>query len=218
MMIITSQQSAVRASKNDKRVFWRGRYPPRLAAANIKPLPFSNAGFRGPAGDTYCGVVLLRAINVVGEIIVHRHPVKLGCGLVLFCPAIAAVEGDVSPTVVTIDHSIRIVRSNPKVVIVSMRNANVGISLSSIIGFIEASVENVDRIDTFWISIDARVIPRALPQPTLIVDTRPRFAAILGAEHATVFGLDYRPNSIRIGRRDRETANTNQALRHTLVA
>ena len=61
------------------------------------------------AGHDDGGVVLLRAVDAVGILIVHRHLVNLGGGLVhLRAPGAAAIQRDVGPAIVGLNHVLRI--------------------------------------------------------------------------------------------------------------
>src|SRR6266542_4404018 len=121
-MIIASDQPTVRTCKNNLRIFWRRDNPARLAAAHVVPVPFSYTKVRCATGYAHGRIVLLGTVDVVGEIVVEHDPIKLCRGLILFGPTFPAIERNVCATVIAIDHSIRIVRGDPKVMVVSMRH------------------------------------------------------------------------------------------------
>ncbi len=63
----------------------------------------------GAAGDADIRVVLLRAVNVIGERVVYRHVIKLrGRLVVLRRPSLAAVGGNAGAAVVRVADAIRI--------------------------------------------------------------------------------------------------------------
>ena len=82
--------------------------------------------------DTNRAVVLLRATNLIRKILGGRGMIKLGSGKIFRGPARAAVNRDVRAPVVAIDHSLRIVRINPEIVIVAVLRAKSPVSLAAI--------------------------------------------------------------------------------------
>src|SRR6266545_1261625 len=121
-MIIASDQPTVRTCKNNLRIFWRRGNPARLAAAHVVPVPFPYAKVRCTTGYAHSRIVLLGTVDVVGEIVVERNPIKLCRGLILFGPTFPAIERNVCATVIAIDHSIRIAPDDPN----RMINSNDG--------------------------------------------------------------------------------------------
>src|ERR1044072_7819985 len=85
-------------------------------------------------------------IDVVRKIVIERDAIKLRRRLILLSPAPAAVERNVRAAVVALDHAVRIVRSDPKIVIVSVRHLNVRVRAASIIRTIETRIQDVNRI------------------------------------------------------------------------
>src|SRR5262249_4754624 len=49
---------------------------------------------------------------------------------------------------------------------------------------------------------DTRVVPGPLPQVGVLVEPLPGLAAVVGAKHAAVLGLDDRPDAVGVHRRD----------------
>jgi hypothetical protein len=64
--------------------------------------------------------------------------------LVLLGPTPAAVERNVRAAVVTFDHAIRIVGSDPQIVIVAVRHDDAGVRAPAVVRAIEAGVQNVN--------------------------------------------------------------------------
>ena len=128
-----------------------------------RQIPF-RCYFGRAARDAHRGVVLLRTVDVVRKIVVERDAIKLRRRLILFGPASPAVVGDIRAAVVALDHPVGIVRSDPEIVVVAMRNIDRAKSDCAVIRFEEANVQNVNRIDVLRICIDTRVVPRALSQ------------------------------------------------------
>ena len=89
------------------------------------PPPTSNQSSRvipNPvvAGNAHRRVVLLRAIDVIGKIIVQRDAIELRRWLILFTPTPPTVERNIGAAVITIDHPVRIVGRDPEIVIVAV--------------------------------------------------------------------------------------------------
>src|SRR5204862_3454304 len=118
----------------------------------------------------HAGVVLLGAAHPVGKVIGGRDVVELGGGVVLVGPGLAAVGRDVRPTVVPLDHALRIVPRDPHVVVVPVRIGQVperGPAVGRLVG---EDVGGVDDVGVLGVREDARVVTRALPQLALAVD------------------------------------------------
>src|SRR5512145_1617256 len=96
-------------------------HPTGFAPGGLFPISNGDAGAGRAAGDLDRRIVLLRAIDVIGEIIVERDAVELRGRLILLRPVFAAVERDVRAAVVGVDHSVWVVRRDPKVVMIAVR-------------------------------------------------------------------------------------------------
>ena len=179
VVVITSNQSVIGSSKDNFGVFRRRRNPARLTTADIEPVPFGNAVVRGPAGDAHGRVVLLGSVDVVRKIIVESDAIELRRGLILFRPAAAAIERDVGAAVVAFNHAIRIVGRNPQIVIVAMRYTDTREGATPVVRSIKSSVQHVNFVGVLRICVDARVIPRALPQIALLVGFCPGASAVV---------------------------------------
>src|SRR5262249_42612092 len=158
-------------------------------ASDVVPIAGSDATFGVSARDAHSRVVLLCAVDVVWKVVVECDAIKLRGWLILLCPTPAAVEGNIRTTVVTFDHAVRIVGSNPRMVVITGRTAEAGESPAAIVGSIEAGIQNVNRIDVLRIGVDARVVPGALAQPPFFVNSGPACAAVVGTKDAAVFSL-----------------------------
>src|SRR6185369_8414510 len=117
-----------------------------------------DAGAGGPAGGADGAVVLLGAVDVVGEILIERHAVELGGGLVHDSgPGPATIVGDVGAAVVAFDHAQRIVGSDPHAVVVPMRRTQAGPGAAAVDRLVEAHVEGIDGIGALRVSEDVGV-------------------------------------------------------------
>src|SRR5271155_971152 len=95
-----------------------------FAAAHGIPVRAINRSFGAGTRDAHGGVVLLRAVDVIGKSIVGGDVVKLRRGLVVYAgPTVTAVGGDGGAAVVTIHEALRIRRIDPERMIISMRRA-----------------------------------------------------------------------------------------------
>ena len=132
--------------------------------------------------DAQGGVVLLCAIDAVGEVVVGGYSVKLRCGLVeVGRPGVAAIEADLTATVIGNNHTGGVFRRNPQVMVVAMGWLS-WYSLegcAAIAGGEEAHVEHIDAIFILTIGIDAGVVPGALPQVSVVIGFGPGLAAVI---------------------------------------
>src|SRR5690349_21024981 len=92
------------------------------------------------------GAVLLRAADMVWNIARGGHVVKLRGGVLLAGPRLSAVDGDVAAAIVAVDHALRIGGVDPQVVVVPVRRPKLAIRLAPIGGFVEARVQDVNRV------------------------------------------------------------------------
>src|SRR5581483_12038111 len=81
------------------------------------------------------GVVLLRPVDAVGNLVIRRDMVELGRGLIIWGrPALAAIEGDAGPAIVPHDHPARIIGIDPERVRVGMRYGYLGEGATAVDG------------------------------------------------------------------------------------
>src|SRR5437868_3269008 len=217
-MVVPGNQASVRTRINNVGVARIGSDPSALAAAYVIPVRGRYSELVGAARDLYRRVVLLRSIHVIREVIIESDAIELRRSLILRRPGSAAVGRDVCAAVVRIDHAQRIVWRDPEIMIVSMRNAYAGISPAAVHGFIEAGVENVDRVDVDGIGIDASVVPCALPEITLFVDSGPGLSSVVGSEYAALIRFYDGPYALGINRRHGNADIADRSLRQSLVA
>ncbi len=143
--------------------------------------------------------------------------VELRGGVVLLAPRLPAVEGDVGAAIVSLDHALGIVRRDPEVVAVAVRDRDGLERLAAIGGAIEARVQDVDRVRVLRIGEDARVVPGALAELAFIVRARPRGAGVVGTKDAAGIRFDDRPHTSRIGRRHGDPDVAEEAARQPRV-
>ena len=121
-MIVAGDDGRVRAGIDDVGIARIGRDVAALAAAHFVPVLAGDDAVVGPAGDGDGGVVLLRAVDAVGPLVVGGDVIELRGGLVvLLGPGLAAVDGDGDAAVVAVDQALRIGGIDPQAVMIAVR-------------------------------------------------------------------------------------------------
>src|SRR6185312_876641 len=155
------------------------------------------------------GSILLGAANAIWKVGGRLDVIELSACLVFRSPGFAAVIADGRATVVGFDHSLGVVRCDPQIVVVAVRNADRLVRLSAVGRVIEADVGYVNAVLVLGVCEDARVVPCALPQAATVVELDPRGAGVIGTKHATGIGFDDcpQPSFLRWRRRDSDVAD-----------
>ncbi len=122
----------------------------------------------------------------------------------------------VGAAVVAFDHALGIVGRDPQVVIVSVRRPNRAVTSAAVIRSNRTSPRSAHRrrlrsSDRRRCASNTR---RAVADRARSLHARPVAPAVVGAEHAPVFGFDHRPNAIRIHRRNSHAHASLHAARH----
>ena len=200
--ILAGEVAGVAARIDDVGIDRIGCHVSRLAAAGVVPVADRNAT-RLAAGGAERRVVLLRAAHAVREVVRGGDVVELRGGEVLLAPRRAAVGAHHRTAVIALDHAERVVRRDPQVVVVAMRDIDLRLERLPAVGALEElHVERVDDARVLGVGDEARVVPRALAQVAVAVEELPGRSAIIGTVGATRVGLDLRPNAARVHRRD----------------
>ncbi len=171
---------------------------------------------RRQAGHDERGVVLLRDVEPVRVLVVHRHHVVLGMRLVEDGgPAPPAVQRDVGPAVVDLQHDLRVVRVDPDAVIVAVRRAEAGEGLAAVHRLVEPELVDVDLVLVLRVDADVVEVERARAQPLAVVDQRPGLAGVARLVEAALGAgrLDHRVEHPRIAARDVEVDLADQRRR-----
>src|SRR6266851_21002 len=121
-----------------------------------------------PAWRSYRTAILLRSVHPVRKLIVRYHVIQLRRWLVVpGTPRLAAVARYNRALVAAESHSSRLVRINPKFVVVvsSGRAFECSESLSSVARLVSCGVRQVDGVGVLRIHADFSEIPPAPPDP-----------------------------------------------------
>src|ERR1700751_2172771 len=106
---------------DDIRIARIGEHEAGLAVEYVVPVALDDRPLIVPAGDRDTGVVLLRAIGVIGEALIDRHVVELRRRLVaLRTPGLTRVERDRGAAVARLDDAVRITRVDPDTVMITV--------------------------------------------------------------------------------------------------
>ncbi len=201
-VVVAGDLAAVLAAEDDVGVAGHGGEPAALAAAHGVPV----AGVDGVAGDAGgdgdAGVVLLGAVDPVGEAVVGGDPVELRGGLVVLGgPGGPAVEGDGGAAVVAHDHARRVVGVDPQVVAVAVEDGHGVEGDAAVGGLVQLDVGHPDGAGVRRVGVDPGVVPGALAELVLVVDVRPGGAVVVADEQAAARGLDHGVDEARLGPR-----------------
>ena len=197
---MTSGRTSDSTDVDDVRIIGFDRNEPAFAGPGKCILSeWYRAVFAG-AGDTDAGVILLGRINPVGKLSVKIHAVELSRALVVNAgPAFPSIETDTGPSVIALDHSIRIFRIDPKIMIVSMGSGDFSETGSPIAGFPHLEVSEVHRIRMFWIRKDMAVIPGSVDQIPVFARSDPAFPIIVRTVKPGVFRFNDCPYPPALG-------------------
>ena len=201
VVVLARQKTAVATAVNNVVIGGVRRNVSAFAACCRLPVFFGDEATVRAALDAYGGVVLLSAVNAVGEMVVGGHAVELRGGLVFVGgPIGAAVVGHLAATVVADDHAVGVFRGNPQVVVIAVWSVAGLEGFATVGGGVVSHVHDVDFVDIFCIGVDARVVPRTLTQAAVAVGFGPGLAAVVRTEHTAFVVFNDGPKAIRIDR------------------
>ena len=139
-----------------------------------------NGPLVGTAGDADGAIVLLRAIDPIGELVVSGDMIKLRRGLVVNRrPCGSAVEGHTGATVIALDHALWVTWINPEIVVVSVWCGHFCKGAASVHGLPGLDVQDVQRFRVLRVSIDVAVIPGPQPEAAVLTEPLPGSTAIV---------------------------------------
>src|SRR5438874_717035 len=184
-----------------------------LGAADLEPIRRPNRTPICPACNTHARIVLLCAVNVVRESVVHRNVIKLRGGLIVLSrPRFSAVERDTHATVIGVRKPIRILRIDPKSVVIAVTRWQQIKGFAAINRTKQPGVHEINCVSGLWISINFAEIPGALPKAAVIIYTGPMLSGVIGTIKSALFRLDDRINAVRIGTGNRDSDLTEDSF------
>ena len=125
-------------------------------------------------------VVLLRAIDAVGELCVGREMVELRGQLVVNSgESLSAVVAYARAAVVAFDHASRIARVNPEVVVVAVRGIHLCPRLAAVNRLPRAVVEHPRGVGVLGVGEYVLVVPGASLQVAVVGDELPSVAVVV---------------------------------------
>ena len=169
---------ADRAAHDDGRIARLDRDVAALAAARLDPVDRGDDTAVGLARETDGPVVLLRAVDAVGPLIVGAHVVELRGRLIVDGrPRLPAVERHAGAAVVALDHAAVIRGVDPEVVIVAVRRGDLAERLAAVGGLPQGVVGDPHGVDIHGVGEDVHVVPGAAAEPRLLAAPLPGRAA-----------------------------------------
>ncbi len=204
---IEPAELALAAGPYHQRIINLGDDRPGFAA---RPFHIGLAGAGGLRRDDQCRIVLLRAIEAVGKLVVHRDLVDFGRGLVgLYRPGAATIARHVGAAIIGLHDQLAVLRVDPHIVVVAVRGGLVLEALAAIGGAEPVLVADEQLVGVVGVDAQRGVIEGPRGQLAVAVDQCPGLAAILGAIEASArLGFDQRIEPV--GRR-RAHANVGAA-------
>src|SRR5580704_3134185 len=204
-MIVAGDLAAVGPCVDNFRIGRIGSDVAAFAATDVVPIGSIDPALDAGAGDTYGGVVLLRAVDVIGEAVVDGDVVELRGRLIIFRrPGFRTVGRDGCAAVVSIDQAIGIGGIDPQAMIIAVRRVHRRECFSAVVRAIGRRVQDIDDIGGFRIGENVRVIPGPLAEAVIVGEQLPGFSAIVRAEDAAFFGLNHGPHAVGIGTGNRD--------------
>ncbi len=177
-----------------------------LAVGHALPGPERNVAVGGGARPLEGALVLLRAEDVVRELVVEVHVVELpGRLVVLRAPARPAIGRDGRAAVVPLEQDLRVVRVDPDDVVVAVRGMQFRPRLAAVARHPQrVDLRHVGRVRVVRVGEDAHVVEGALTELPFLVHARPGGAGVGRAEDAALLRLDDGVEDVRVGRHHRD--------------
>ncbi len=107
-------------------------------------------------------IVLLRAIEPVGEVIVDAYMVELCRCNVVLCPVLPPILCNDCSSVVADDHALRICWVDPEVMMVAMVRTESGKGASAICTLVPSNIEYINSVSIERVGIDMVKVPWTL--------------------------------------------------------
>ena len=217
VVVESGEESAVAAAVYDVVVDRVGRQVGALAAGGGLPVAFADEAAGGTDVDADGRIVLLGAVDAVGEMVVGGDAVELRGRLVhVGRPGFAGIITDLGAAVVTDDEPAGVLRRDPQVVVVAVWRILRLEGASAIVGDVVGDVHDVHPVDVLRVGVDAGVVPSALAEAAVGVRPLPRFSGIVRAVDAALVVLEDGPDAVRIHGRYGHADDAERPLRHAL--
>ena len=201
-VIVARERAHVAAAVGDQRIARINGDRCVLAAGHAVVVAFTDLAIVGPARDGNGGVVLLRAVNAVRELVVGSDVIELRGGLIVDAgPGGASIETDCAAAIIRIDDPPGVLRIDPERMRVAVRHVDLSERLATIDRAIDGEVHDVHRVFVLRIGGHERVVPRAHPEARIGGGAFPRVAGVVRTENASagIFGFDTGEDAARIG-------------------
>jgi hypothetical protein len=168
-MIIPLQRPATpwrttnRADINDIGVMRMNNNMTTFAGAGRITIRPGDCTTTGLTGDTDAAVVLLRAVNTIRILIINGQMIKLGSRLVVDGrPRSAAIIRNTGPTIIALDHSLRVGWINPEIMVIAMRGGHFFKIAPAVSRFPHFQVEDIDGIRINRVSNHVAEVPGSI--------------------------------------------------------
>src|SRR5215831_209729 len=125
--------------------------------------------------------------------------------------------GDVCATIVSLNHPARVIRVDPEIVVVTVRDGILDERRAAIRGLPRRAVEDIDGVRLRRMGENMHVVPCTPAQITLLALALPRLPAVIRPEHRPVFRLNNRVDAIRLRGGNRDADLSKDTLRQSLV-
>src|SRR3974390_3036248 len=181
-----------------------GRDVAPSAPAHLEPVWPADDPLVGVAGNADRAVILLRAVNAEGPVVVGSDVIELrGRLVVLLRPGLAAVHRDGHAAVVAVHDAVGVGGIDPEAVVVSVRRGQPGEFLAAVGGAEGAGVQDIYSVNVLRVGEDVAVVPGALGIALVVVHATPGVASIVGAIEAAFFRLDHGVHAVGVRAGDR---------------
>src|SRR5579864_2571210 len=162
--VITEELAICSAAIDDVGIGGIGRDIAALASSGGVPVAEGDCAVIAAAKNKDAAAILLRAVNVVREIIVNRYVIELRRGLVIpTAPGVAGVHANARALITAKNHPLRMAGINPEgMIIIAAGSAFDGDeSFPCVRGAIDGDIRQIDGIWIFRINIDFAEIPES---------------------------------------------------------
>src|SRR5260221_4222782 len=153
-----------------------------LTSSGGMPVTEGDSSVIAAAENENAAAILLRAVNVIREVVVNRNVIELRGRLVIpAAPGAAGVHAYACALIAAKNHTLWIAGINPESVIVvaSGRALDRDKSLSSIGGAIDGDIGDVDGVGIFRVDIKFAEIPQPAANARISPGAKPSLSAVI---------------------------------------